>query len=89
MSSSRTQRFDPPAAANEFARGTVDDVTTRLRAEYLEMPGLRLKPEQVQRLCGTERHICQIALDELVKGRFLSVIPDGQYVKFSEVDPPA
>ena len=24
----------------------------RLRAEYLEMPGLRLKREQVQRLCG-------------------------------------
>jgi len=34
---------------------TVQDVLTRLRAEFLEMPGLRLTPEQVQRLCGVER----------------------------------
>jgi hypothetical protein len=27
---------------------TIEDVLNRLRAEYLEMPGLRLKPEQVQ-----------------------------------------
>jgi hypothetical protein len=27
-------------------------VLERLRAEYLEMPGLKLRIEQVQRLCG-------------------------------------
>ena len=30
---------------------------TRIRAEYLEMPGLRLTSEQAQRLCGAE-HCC-------------------------------
>jgi hypothetical protein len=35
--------------------GTIEDVRDRLRAEFLEMPGLRLKSEQVQRLCGVER----------------------------------
>jgi hypothetical protein len=29
-------------------------VSERLRAEYLEMPGLKLRIEQVQRLCGIE-----------------------------------
>jgi hypothetical protein len=38
---------------------TIEDVLNRLRAEFLEMPGLRLKSEQVQRLCGVERMICQ------------------------------
>src|SRR5256885_16506125 len=30
-------------------------VLERIRAEYLEMPGLSLKADQVQRLCGVER----------------------------------
>ena len=33
---------------------TIEDVLNRLRAEYLEMPGLRLKPAQVQRLDGVD-----------------------------------
>ena len=39
---------------------------TRIRAEYLEMPGLRLTPDQTERLCGVERALCQIVLDALV-----------------------
>ena len=34
----------------------------RVRAEYLEMPGLRLTLKQVQRLCGIERTVCQMVL---------------------------
>jgi hypothetical protein len=34
--------------------GTMHDVIPRVRAEYLEMPRLRLTPEQMQRLCGVE-----------------------------------
>ena len=29
-------------------------IIQRIRAEYLEMPGLSLRPEQVQRLCGVD-----------------------------------
>ena len=41
-----------------------------LRAEYLEMPGLRLKPEQVQRVWDVERTMCQRVLDSLVDAKF-------------------
>jgi hypothetical protein len=57
----------------------IDDVIERLRAEYLAMPGLRLKPEQVRRLCGIERAMCETALHTLVSAKFLSVSADGRY----------
>jgi CheY-like chemotaxis protein len=44
-----------------------------------EMPGLHLRLEQVQRLCGIERTVCQMVLDSLVDARFLSVKSDGHY----------
>jgi hypothetical protein len=59
-------------------------VLDRIRAEYLEMPGMHLKIEQVQRLCGLERHICEAVLNALVDARFLSVTPDGAYVRLTE-----
>jgi hypothetical protein len=61
----------------------VQDVLTRLRAEFLEMPGLRLKSEQVQRLCGVERTLCQMMLDALVNEGFLCVGSDGRYARLT------
>jgi hypothetical protein len=63
---------------------TIQDVVQRVRGEYLEMPGLRLKAEQVQRLCGIERTVCQIVLDTLVTSKFLYMKPDGHYVRVTE-----
>ena len=54
-------------------------VFERIRAEFLEMPGLRLKPEQVQRLCGVEQSVCKHVLDSLVDREFLCIKPDGAY----------
>ena len=51
---------------------TIEDALNRLRAEFLEMPGMHLKPEQVERLCGVERGLCQTVLDSLVDAKFLS-----------------
>ena len=48
----------------------------RIRAEYLEMPGLCLTSEQVQRLCGVERTICQLVLDSLVDAKV--PVPEGE-----------
>jgi hypothetical protein len=45
-------------------------VLNHLRAEYMEMPGLRLKARQVQPLSGIEPTICQQVLDCLVNERF-------------------
>ena len=63
---------------------TTHDVIERVRAEYLEMPGLRLKGEQVQRLFGAERAMCQMVLDALVNGKFLCVKPDGHYARLTD-----
>jgi hypothetical protein len=51
----------------------------RIRAEYREMPGMRLKPEQVQRLFDIERTECQMVLDSLVEAKFLWASSDGHY----------
>ena len=57
-------------------------VLQRIRAEYLEMPGLTLRPEQVQRLCGLDGGLCHSVLEALVESGFLSMRPDGAYGRY-------
>lgn len=61
-----------------------DALLNRLRAEFLEMPGLRLKVEQVRRLCGIEQTICQMVLDLLVDEEFLCIKGDGHYARSTD-----
>ena len=61
-----------------------DSLLARLRAEFLEMPGLRLTLRQAQYLCGVERAECQQMLDSLVDAKFLCVRPDGAYMRLVE-----
>ena len=63
-------------------------VLERLRAEYLEMPGMKLRIEQVQRLCGIEQTMCKLVLDALVKANFLCLKSDGTYVRLTEGSSP-
>ena len=56
----------------------------RIRAEFLEMPGLRLRPEQVQRLCGVERTMCGMVLETLVEMNFLCMKSDGTYARLMD-----
>src|SRR5438128_2073697 len=63
---------------NEMPMPMIQEVLHRVRAEFMEMPGLRLKAEQVQRLCGVERMICRRVLDVLLDEKFLCVNADGQ-----------
>jgi hypothetical protein len=56
----------------------------RIRAEYLEMPGMRLTPAQVQRLSGVDISICALVLDDLVRAQFLSKGLDGSYARGSD-----
>ena len=46
------------------------EIVQRIRAEYLEMPGITLRPEQVQRLCGVDRTLCESVLEALVESGF-------------------
>ena len=63
---------------------TIEELINRLRMEFLEMPGMHLKPEQVGRLCGVERTLCQTVLDSLVDARFLRVSADGRYARVTD-----
>jgi hypothetical protein len=56
----------------------------RLRAEFLEMPGLRLTLNQIHRFCGLERSACSAALDALVSERFLCANADGTYARLTD-----
>jgi len=57
-----------------------------IRSEYLEMPGLTLKAQQVQRLCGVDRAACQLVLDTLVEAGFLIARADGPYARSKSED---
>lgn len=58
-----------------------EEAFDRIRAEYVEMPGMRLTPAQVERLSGIESAVCQVVLDDLVRAKFLRVEEDGTYVR--------
>ncbi|HWW84014.1 MAG TPA: hypothetical protein VNZ26_10455 [Vicinamibacterales bacterium] len=65
-----------------------EHLLNRIRAEYLEMPGLRLTCTQMQRLCGIDRAICQMVLDTLVETRFLYIKADGTYARLTDGEIP-
>ena len=56
----------------------------RIRAEYLEMPGMRLTAAQIQRLSGVHISICALVLDDLVRVHFLHKELDGSYARRSD-----
>lgn len=61
-----------------------DALLKRIRAEFLEMPGLCLTREQVQRLCGVEQTLCRQVLDTLVEAEFLCVKANGAYARLTD-----
>ena len=56
----------------------------RIRAEYLEMPGMRLTAAQVQRLSGVDSSTCAVVLEDLVLAQFLHMGLDGSYARDSD-----
>ena len=59
----------------------------RLRAEFTEMPGLRLTIDQVHRFCGIGTPECKDMLEELVHEHFLCVKSDGRYGRVTDGHP--
>jgi hypothetical protein len=51
-----------------------------VRAEFLEMPGLKLTIAQAQRLWGVDRAICEAVIRELIACHFLAKTRDGGFV---------
>lgn len=50
---------------------TIEDWLQLIRAEYIEIPDLRLTKRQVQRLWGLDAGMCEALLAALVEVRFL------------------
>jgi hypothetical protein len=50
---------------------TRDEVRARMRADYLELPGLRLTADQAARLWSVDRDVAIDVLDELIAAGFL------------------
>jgi len=51
----------------------------RVRGEFIEMPGLRLRVEQAQRLWNLDRTSCEVLLRSLVEAKFLRRDADEAY----------
>lgn len=60
---------------------TIADWLQIVRAEYLEIPGLRLTKDQVQRLWGLDPLTCEALLAALVDVRFLRRTHRDAYVR--------
>jgi hypothetical protein len=65
---------------DETTRG-IQDVVRRIRGEFLEMPGLRLTPQQARRLWRLDETACDAVLGALVDARFLAKTRDGAFVR--------
>ena len=67
-------------------RATGDESTTlisRIRSEFLEMPGLKLTVRQAARLWGLESATSERLLARLADAGFLWRSPDGAYTRMS------
>ena len=53
----------------------------RVRGEFIEMPGLRLKIDQAQRLWNLDRAMCESVLRSLVDAKFLGRFDDDLYAR--------
>ncbi len=55
-------------------------LVNRVRSEFIEMPGLRLRVDQAQRLWNLDRASCETILHSLVEAKFLGRV-DEAYVR--------
>ena len=53
----------------------------RVKAEFLELPGLKLTVPQAQRLWGLDRPTCEAVIEHLTASRFLQWTRDGSVMR--------
>jgi hypothetical protein len=58
-------------------QGGMNELVSRIRAEFLEMPGLRLTVRQASRLWGLDEGSCRHVIDVLIGSSFLRWTPGG------------
>jgi hypothetical protein len=59
-------------------------IVDRVRAEFLEMPGLRLTPAQAMRLWGVDAAMCNRIITQLVGMAFLKWAAGGAVARADE-----
>ena len=62
----------------------IEQIIRRIQSEFLEMPGLRVTPEQAQRLWHLDALVCESVLTALVDAGFLTRTIDGAFVRHSD-----
>jgi hypothetical protein len=70
--------------SESLAVATRATLLRRIKAEYIEMPGLRLTAAQAGRLWGLDAPACHDLLERLIKERFLQRRPDGTYSRLTD-----
>jgi hypothetical protein len=55
----------------------VENIVSRVRGEFIEMPGLKLTFAQAQRLWGLARSTCEAVIDRLIESPFPVWARDG------------
>ena len=58
-------------------QAAMNELVGRIRAEFLEMPGLRLTVRQASRLWGLDEGLCRRVIDTLIGASFLRWTPSG------------
>ena len=69
--------LDRPEEGNDAFR----ELSTRIEAEYVEMPGLSVTLPQAQRLWTADRHTCQTVFDRLIARGVLRMTVRGRFVR--------
>ena len=62
----------------------MNELVGRIRAEFLEMPGLRLTVTQASRLWGLDEGACRRVIDVLIGSSFLRWTADGAVARAAD-----
>jgi predicted transcriptional regulator of viral defense system len=76
-----THSTTAPYRRDSKSRAREDHLDARVRAEYLEMPGLCLTVDQARRLWGLDAADCHAVLHRLVAQGFLTRSTRGMYLR--------
>ena len=65
------------------------DILVSMQTEWMQMPQLRLRGRQAQRLWSLSTDACEAAFAALVTKGFLGQTPDGAYARHAFIRPPS
>jgi len=71
-----------PMSLDDTVQAPPSLLVARARGEFLEMPGLRLTPDQAARLWGVSGSLACRLLQALADARFLVRYEDGSYARW-------